>query len=298
MTDNSELSPPPSRTDYAGPELGNIPCDTSQDDPQNGHGNLADDLLKMIETAILPKLMLVEEQDTVRTKRSNDTSLQIEPKLLEDFIDVLLDQSVTAGQDLIDSALEQDMPLDRIYMDLLAPAARRMGEYWETDQRSFTDVTIGLCRLHEVLRHNGLGPADHHPEHSADRPTILLSTACADQHVFGVIMVAEFFRKAGWAVTCEPGAETGELMRIASNQAFDVIGLSVARTFGSEEIRNAISQLRGASQNRNTKIILGGPLIDRDMKIVEQVGADAFSTDASQAPDTASNLLADARTGC
>ena len=278
--------------------MGSVPCDESQDAPHHAHGNLADDLLRTIETAILPKLMLVEEHGTVLTKSGPDATLQIEPQLLEDFIDLLLDQSVTAGQDLIDRAFEQGVPLERIYLDLLAPAARRMGEYWESDQRSFADVTIGLCRLHEVLRHNGLGPADHFPEHSSKRPTILLSTACADQHVFGVLMVAEFFRKAGWAVTCEPGAETLELVRIVSEQTFDVIGLSVARSHELKDIRSAIKQLRDASQNRDTKIILGGPLIDRDVSIVHQLDADAFTTDASEAPDTARQLLADAQVGC
>lgn len=298
MTDNSELSPTTDRTEYVAPEPDKPRCDTPQDEPHHHHGNLADDLLKTIETAILPKLMLVEEQDTHRKRRGPDTASQIEPHLLEDFINVVLDQSVAAGQDLIDRTLDRGVPLERIYLDLLAPAARRMGEYWDSDQRSFTDVTIGLCRLHEILRNNGFGTSISHPDHSEDRPTILLSTACADQHVFGVIMVAEFFRKAGWAVACEPGAETHELVRIVSNQTFDVIGLSVARTYKAKDIRSAIKQLREASQNRDTKIILGGPMIDRDMTIVEQVGADAFTTDASEAPDTASRLLADARVGC
>lgn len=298
MTDNSETSQTLARTDCAEPEFGEFPYEGAQDDQHHGHGNLAADLQKTIETAILPRLMLVEEQGALGTHSDPDTAPQIEPQLLEEFIDFLLDQSVTAGQDLVEHLLKQGVPLERIYLDLLAPTARRMGEYWESDQRSFTDVTIGLCRLHEVLRHNALRPTDHHTNHSPVRPTILLSTACADQHVFGVIMVAEFFRKAGWAVTCEPGAETRELVRIASTHTFDVIGLSIARTYALDDIRNAIKQLRDASQNQDAKIMIGGALIDRDLTIVEKVGADAFTTDASKAPDTASNLLADARIGC
>ena len=36
-------------------------------------------------------------------------------------------------------------------VDLLAPAARLLGEYWEDDRCDFVDVTMGLWRLQEVV---------------------------------------------------------------------------------------------------------------------------------------------------
>ena len=44
------------------------------------------------------------------------------------------------------------MPLELLFLRLLAPAARRLGELWEGDLCTFTDVTIGLSHLQQVLR--------------------------------------------------------------------------------------------------------------------------------------------------
>ena len=123
--------------------------------------------------------------------------------------------------------------------------------------------------------------------------SILLTTACGDQHVFGVIMVAEFFRKAGWLVNIEPGTTLSEMKRIVSQQHYDLLGLSLARDLSVEDIAREISTLRRASKNKNLKVIIGGASVQRNISIVNEFGADGYATDASKAPDTAKSLLAD-----
>jgi hypothetical protein len=39
-----------------------------------------------------------------------------------------------------------------VFIDLLAPSARRLGQHWEDDDCDFVDVTMGLWRLQEVMR--------------------------------------------------------------------------------------------------------------------------------------------------
>jgi hypothetical protein len=48
-------------------------------------------------------------------------------------------------------------PLERICLDLLAPAARRLGELWARDACDFAELTTGLTRLHAVLREVSAG---------------------------------------------------------------------------------------------------------------------------------------------
>ena len=43
------------------------------------------------------------------------------------------------------------VPMESVYLDLLAPAARHLGELWETDATDFSTVTLGLWRLHGVF---------------------------------------------------------------------------------------------------------------------------------------------------
>ncbi|MCR9270330.1 MAG: cobalamin B12-binding domain-containing protein [Hyphomonadaceae bacterium] len=269
------------------------PSETPQKPP-----NPANDLLKTIETDILPRLMLVHASEHADRLEAEPAATEIDDEQVTHFVWLMTDQSASSGQDFVDALLRTGTPIERIYLDLFAPAARRMGEFWEQDTRSFTDVTIGLCRLHELLRHNTINPTRSQMVSSLEAPTILLSTACEDQHVFGILMVAEFFRKEGWQVRCEPGASTKELARIVSDRSFDVIGLSIARSVAPDEITRVIQKVRKSSRNKDTKIFLGGALVQRDQSIAQAVGADGVSIDASQAPSAAKRLLADTRVGC
>lgn len=266
--------------------------------PQTHDPNPATDLLQTIESAILPRLMLVHAGETVAPSPAADPHQTISPDQVSHFVWLMTDQSVSAGQDFVDELIRQGVALEQIYLDLFAPAARRLGKFWEDDLRTFTDVTLGLCRLHELLRDNAMTPAHRQFFLGSGASTILLATACEDQHVFGVLMVAEFFRKDGWHVRCEPGAATDELARIVSRQNFDVIGLSIARSIAVNRLTDVVRNVRKASKNKNVKIMLGGALIERDDKIVQQVGADAACTDAALAPGAAESLLADTRVGC
>ena len=260
--------------------------------------NPANDLLQTIESEILQRLMLVHAGETVAAAPISDIHQSISVDQVAHFVWLMTDQSVSAGQDFVDELIRQGLSLEQIYLDLFTPAARRLGKFWEDDLRTFTDVTLGLCRLHELLRDNAMTPAHRQFFLGSGAPTILLATACEDQHVFGVLMVAEFFRKDGWHVRCEPGAATDELARIVSRQNFDVIGLSIARSIAVNRISDVVQKVRKASKNKDIKILLGGALVQRDETIVQSVGADGACTDAAQAPCAAESLLADTRVGC
>ena len=258
--------------------------------------NPARHILSTIETEILPRLMLVHQFSQNDNHSEKMAAEDIGPEHVEELVGILFERSVSAGQEYVEAALREGVDLEQVYMRLLAPAARLMGEMWETDARDFSDVTIGLCRLHEILRHHQLEAPENQIALEPDCSSVLLATACGDQHVFGVIMVAEFFRKSGWDVTSEPGASTDELKRIVRDRHFDIIGLSIARSLEAIEIAEEITQLRAASMNKNVKIIIGGALLEREASIMKDVNADGFSTDASKAPHAARNLLSDQNT--
>ncbi len=266
---------------------------------QRAPANPANDLLKTIETEILPRLMLVHARDT-----TTPAAQPIEPQqLINDeqvahLVWLMTEQSVSSGQEFVDELSRQGHSLEQIYLDLFAPAARCLGECWDNDTRSFTDVTLALCRLHELLRFNTITPTHQQFFLGSGAPTVLLATACEDQHVFGILMVAEFFRKENWHVRCEPGASTEELTRIVAAQNFDVIGLSIARSIAKDRIADVVRNVRKASKNKETKIFLGGALIMRDESIAQSVGADGACTDAALAPSAAMTLLADTRVDC
>ncbi len=259
----------------------------------------ADGLVKAIETEVLPRLMLVHRSDEVTSPgRKPDTRFGT-PEQIDDFVDVLIRGSAHAASEIVDGLIATGIPVEDVFLGLMAPTAKRLGELWEEDLCDFADVTIGLCRLHELLRHNSvLGDDVFRAGVDAERPSILLGTACGDQHVFGLMMVSEFFRRDGWMVWTEPGASVRELSRISSDQSFDCIGLSLATSASKRDVKNEIARLRSASRNGNVQVLIGGALLGREEDVHKQVGADGYAVDASKAPVFARDLLAKATIGC
>lgn len=52
----------------------------------------------------------------------------------------------------VDDCLASGNSVETVFVELLAPAARRLGEYWTADSEDFVGVTMGLWRIQEVLR--------------------------------------------------------------------------------------------------------------------------------------------------
>ncbi|MEO0420857.1 MAG: cobalamin B12-binding domain-containing protein [Pseudomonadota bacterium] len=210
------------------------------------------------------------------------------PACVDALVDALLrDEAV---EPLIDAHLAQDTPVEDIYTQLLAGAARELGERWERDGASFADVTVAVGRLQQLLRelsYDFLGATRYpHP-----RRSILLAPCPGEQHLFGTLMVCEYFRRAGWEVATLPGAELDELATTVANDWFAVVGLSAGSTRQLDSLAATIRAIRRASVNRAIGIMAGGPAFIHRPELVARVGADAGAEKAQDAPARAEQLL-------
>ncbi len=187
-------------------------------------------------------------------------------------------------------------PMEAVCHDLLAPTARYLGELWDEDLCSFTDVTIGLLRLqdalHGVTADITLGGADGFRRH-----TIVLAAAPGDQHTFGLSMVSAFFQKAGWAVNAQPDSTLPELGALLRREWIGVLGFTVGSSARLERLAAIIPRLREVSRNRGLGVLVGGPVFLANPGLAAQIGADGTATDGTAAVALAENLLA-GRTMC
>ena len=191
---------------------------------------------------------------------------------------------------VVASARARGVPLESVYLDLLAPAARHLGELWESDATDFSTVTLGLWRLHGVMR--AIGPAFWQP--TARRPHASRALLCpvpSAQHNFGVMMVADFFRRAGWSVWCEPATTAAKLTDLVRAEWFAVIGFSIGTQLHVDELASCIRTVRRASRNRALGVMVGGPLVNERPELVQLVGADATARDGWQAVLQAQGML-------
>lgn len=185
---------------------------------------------------------------------------------------------------------ERGVSLDSIYTDLLTPAARRLGELWETDGRNFAEVTIGLIRLQNVQR--ALSPAFRQPPKSDPlapdapprtnpAPSILLMPAPGSQHVFGLSMVADHFAREGWNADVRMPATAREAVRLVRATRPKVVGLSLAFQQQVDAAPALVRSLRRAAPG--LLVVAGGPSVIADPELPARIGADAGAADGEQA---------------
>ena len=208
---------------------------------------------------------------------------------IDHFAALALGMNDNAPFDYVESLMAQGVTVEAVFLELLAPTARHLGTLWESDATDFANVTLGVSRLQRILRRLG--------EHFIDDArggggeSVLLTIIPGEQHSFGLSMVAEFFRRAGWNLCTGPFSSHQELISLVHNHWFDVVGFSVSSDRRLNELKKDIADIRRDSRNRSVGIMLGGPMVMTEPGLVADVGADMMSGDATTAPQQARELI-------
>jgi len=212
--------------------------------------------------------------------------------------------AVTGGMDAliqcVDSLRSRGVTLEAIYLGVLGPSASRLGQLWEEDLCDFTEVTIGMGRLHQILRE--LGP-QFRSEIECGKECVnlgrraLLMPTSSEQHTFGLQMVADFFARGGWDVWGADTPEAGDLMRLVREEWFDLVGLNVGCVRRLELLASDIRTIRATSLNPSVCVMVGGPAMVLHPELMEVLGADGMAVDGRQALREAERLVGRAGMG-
>jgi methanogenic corrinoid protein MtbC1 len=162
---------------------------------------------------------------------------------------------------------------------------------WEDDRVDFMQVTMGLLKMHQITHRLGYEYQDG-PKKAGVVRRIMLASAPGSQHILGLAMVSEFFRKDGWQVVVEVATTERELLHAVGNEWFDLVGLSVGLVEQISTLPGLIGLIQQSSRNPQTKFILGGPAFLKSNASAESLGAHAVSTDAADAIKQATQLVA------
>lgn len=246
-------------------------------------------LSRAIEHEIIPRLMLAHPTAGECLSSDAKSSPQVSTADVEAFAKLVLAPDENVAHACIEAMRSSGISVETIYTDLLAPVARHLGALWEEDLCDFTEVTLGLGRLHQVLRE--LSPAFNQANTHASGHRVLLLPAPGEQHTFGLVMVSEFFRRAGWDVGGGPWEAGADPVLMVKREWFDVVGFSLGNITQLDALAASIQTVRKSSLNTSICVIVGGPLFLAHPEYVAYVNADAASTDGAQAPTLAKKLL-------
>ena len=247
-------------------------------------------IARTIEQEIIPRLMLAHRTAAEPLLRPTNPADVVSFDEVKQFAKLVLSREEDAAFAAIHSMRARAVSIDGIFLELLAPTARYLGGLWDDDLCSFTDVTVGLGRLQRVLRE--LSPAfGRSVEHPAQGRRVLLLPGPGEQHTFGLAMVAEFFRRAGWDVTGGAWTAEADASALVGAEWFDVVGFSLGAEIHLQALAESIGAVRHAACNRNLTVLVGGPLFGFHPEYVAKVGADGMTIDGREAPLLAEGLI-------
>ena len=204
--------------------------------------------------ATLPRLSAAAVQHVISLLTSSDDGA-----LVKHFID-LLDRGYRPEQ---------------LFDELIAPAARRMGTLWETDECNFVEVTLVCARLQRLACTLGR-MADAAPSETF-RGRALVCGLASDQHTLGGIVIGEMLTRDGWLVTLAAPFAGAEL-----SGSYDLACFSLASADQVVAAKRAIFGLR-RRQERELRVIVGGNALLRDPDLVLEIGSDGWAEDAEGA---------------
>jgi methanogenic corrinoid protein MtbC1 len=243
----------------------------------------------IVESQVVPRL--------VESYRAEAVSI-VEPDVILPEADArtierLADLAVTDGQaarDFVRALHDKGLPIEAIYMNVLAPTARLLGKYWETDQRHFADVTIGVGVLQQMLH-------DFETAFQADAKAwqpglrVLLMPAPDEQHTFGLFMIGEFMRRAGWDCWTGPLPPERELKLLIKSGEFSVVGFSASSDSRLGDLAETIALVRRLSKDKPLCIMVGGYIFSERPSLVEEVGADGTANSVKDALKLAHGMI-------
>jgi MerR family transcriptional regulator, light-induced transcriptional regulator len=249
------------------------------------------DLSLLLENLVIPKLIAGEQKrEPLVSQKLSAPQIPIDDAMIDQFAKLSVDGDTRSLIEFVDDRLDAGSSTESIFVDLLAPAARRLGQYWEDDSGDFVDVTMGLWRIQEILRELTLRqPPDLRGGFGSRR--VLFSSMPGEQHSLGTLMVGECFQRAGWDAEILIEPTNADIFEKVAGTHFDMAGLTVSCDCPTAAIRSLVSSIKSVSENPHIRVFLGGRVINEQPGLVDVCGADATAIDAPSAVALADRLV-------
>jgi len=211
---------------------------------------------------------------------------------IEALCRLLLSDDDQAGAAFISGIRTAGASVDAVYLNYLAGAARMLGDWWDDDRVSFMEVTLGTSRMYAIMR------ALRHQfpvATGADTRSAVFTSVPGEEHVLGVRMAADLFRKDGWEIDLKLADSHDALLADIVRSTARLIGISA----GGEHSLPALSRLVIALriQLPAAAVFVSGNVVEDAAEAVALIGVDGMASDMDTARSVMASLWADLTAG-
>ncbi len=212
-------------------------------------------------------------------------------ELARKYLDLLLASSRTeASQLILKSVRDEKIAVQDIYLFVFQPCQREVGLLWQTGKMSVAQEHF--CTAATQLCMSQLYPYIFGSEKTGHISVI--TCAEGELHEVGVRMVADLLEMNGWdAFYLGANVPIDSVIDFVKEKQPDMVGISATITSHLPQVKELIEKIR-AVETKHTCIMVGGYPFNVSPELYKELGADAHSSDAMMAIDTANHLAKEA----
>ena len=247
-------------------------------------------LAQIVSTDIIPRLLHLHTEVVSGAPAVEAVIEALAPDAadISGLADIVLGADLEAAAAYVVVLRDRGLSMDTLFLELLEPTARYLGEMWNRDECDFIDVTLGVARLQKLLAVFN----DTYSLPSLDvRRNVLMAITPGNQHTFGATMVERFLLAAGWRVRTELDGTLKGIVGAVREEWFAVAGLTAGSDGQIEGLIETIAELRRKSKNPHIAVMVGGPMFSANPQLATDVGADATAINAPAAVLVAQKLF-------
>jgi methanogenic corrinoid protein MtbC1 len=203
------------------------------------------------------------------------TLTPITAHLSDDYLQLVADGDEVGATELVGALLDDGVPAQRIIVDLIGGAQRRVGELWAANEwsvaREHAATAVGERALAAVAARTAVRPR---------RGRIALACVDGEWHGLPARMLAELLRLDGWRVDFLGASVPGRHLIVHLHQTGpDAVALSCMLPTRLPRAHAAITACRAAG----LPVIAGGPGFGPGGRWAQRLGAHAWAATGEEA---------------
>ncbi len=206
------------------------------------------------------------------------------------YLQALIAGSGRAADHVVETALDQRLAPQQIYLDIFQQAAYAIGRLWQSNR-----VSVAQEHIATAIIERQMGELQPYFRSQRQRQRSLVLGCVPDEwHRVGARMVADFFEADGWTVHyLGANVPVRDLVGLARETGADMVGISAEMVFNLPRVSELVRAIDAAGLS-GIPVIAGGMPFITQPELAAALSLRGSASDAASAVALANRVLDDA----